>query len=106
MGVLLPLMVGIPPVLGFVFESGVLDELRAALFLETPGYPVPCTRGKKRVMVGWTAKTTAALEHLLGVKHRRVDVLPADPTSSPTAAPAAAPGEGEEAEGEDRDITA
>ena len=67
MAVLLPILITFPPISGFIFESGVLDELKkVASFLDN-GWPIPFSGGK-RVGVGCRSKTTECLERLLGVK--------------------------------------
>ena len=66
MGVLLPMLIAFPPLSGFIFESGVLEEL-AKLSGGDNGWPIPFTGGK-RVGVGLKAKTVSTLERILGVK--------------------------------------
>ena len=61
MSVLLPIMIGIPPVAAFIFESGVLDELSALMAAADNGIPIPCSGGK-RIGVGLRASTIAKLE--------------------------------------------
>ena len=67
MGVLLPILIGVPPVSAFIFESGVLDELAKLSNPEDNGWPIPFMGGK-RVGVGCRGKMTRCLECLLGVK--------------------------------------
>ena len=67
MAVLLPILIAVPPVSGFIFESGVLDELKKITSPDDTGWPIPFTGGK-RVGVGCRSRTTACLERLLGVK--------------------------------------
>ena len=67
MAVLLPILIAVPPVSGFIFESGVLDELKKITSPDDNGWPIPFTGGK-RVGVGCRSRTTAWLERLLGVK--------------------------------------
>ena len=72
MGVILPILIGVPPLSAFIFESGVLDELKKLSKSEDNGWPIPFTGGK-RVGVGCRAKATRCLERLLGVKHTIVE---------------------------------
>ena len=71
MGVLLPILIGVPPISAFVFESGLLDELAKLSNPEDNGWPIPFTGGK-RVGVGCRGKMTRCLECLLGVKSLEV----------------------------------
>ena len=67
MAVVLPILIVFPPVSGFIFESGVLDELKKISAPDDNGWPIPFSGGK-RVGVGVRSKTTACLERLFGVK--------------------------------------
>ena len=66
MSVLLPMMLGVPPLAGFVFESGVLDELQAAMAAVDNGVPIPFSGGK-RIGVGLRSHLNAKLERFMGV---------------------------------------
>ena len=68
MALILPLLVGFPPLMGFVFESGILDELKKMSAPDDNGWPIPCSGGK-RIGVGIRAKNVKRLERLLGVRH-------------------------------------
>ena len=67
MAVLLPMLIAVPPISGFVFESGILDELKKVTSFLDNGLPIPFTGGR-RVGVGCRSKTNGFLERLLGVK--------------------------------------
>ena len=69
MAVLLPILIAVPPVAAFIFESGLLDELHKCMHDGTTGYWTPCGR----IMVGWRAKSVAALERLLCVQRLTAD---------------------------------
>jgi len=91
MAVLLPMLIGFPPLSGFIFESGVLDELKKITSPDDNGWPIPFTGGK-RVGVGLRSKTNARLERLLGVKkaaEESEDTGVAESTTASAAAPAA-----------------
>ena len=67
MAVLLPMLIAVPPISGFIFESGILDELKQVTSFLDNGLPIPFTAGR-RVGVGCRSKTNGFLERLLGVK--------------------------------------
>ena len=68
MAFILPLLIGFPPLMGFVFESGILDELKKISAPDDNGWPIPCSGGK-RIGVGFRARNVKRLERLLGVRH-------------------------------------
>ena len=87
----MPILIAVPPVSGFIFESGVLDELKKITSPDDNGWPIPFTGGK-RVGVGLRSKTNARLERLLGVKkaaEESEDTGVAESTTASAAAPAA-----------------
>ena len=67
MAAILPILIAFPPLMGFVFESGVLKELKKLSSPDDNGWPIPFTGGK-RIGVGIRAKSIKFLERLLGVK--------------------------------------
>ena len=67
MAVLLPILITFPPISGFIFESGVLDELKKITSPDDNGWPIPFSGGK-RIGIGLRSKSIMYLEVLLGVK--------------------------------------
>jgi len=61
------MLIAVPPISGFIFESGILDELKQVTSFLDNGLPIPFTGGR-RVGVGCRSKTNGFLERLLGVK--------------------------------------
>ena len=69
MGILLPVMLALPPVTGFIFQSGVLGEIGKINAVTKDGFETPCgTFG-----VGWREKLIAILEKILGVKQLPIE---------------------------------
>ena len=82
MGVILPMLIALPPLVSIAFESGLLDKIRAMSSPDDNGWRIPCTN--MRVGVGLRAWSYHFLERLLGLKHyvdedelEDVDLLPA-----------------------------
>ena len=90
MGILLPLMIAIPPVTGLLFQSGLLAELSKCLAAADDGVPIPFTGGK-RIGVGWRAMFTKLLERLVGIKHTKTADEDEDDVESSTALHTAKP---------------
>ena len=68
MAVLLPILIAVPPVMGFIFESGFLDEFKKCRTIADNGVPTPCGR----IGIGLRARAVQLLERLLSVKHTAV----------------------------------
>lgn len=64
MGVLLPITILVPPIAAVVFQTGILDKLKAAAEAEDNGVPTPCGR----VGVGARGKVGRLVDRALMVK--------------------------------------
>lgn len=67
MGVVLPILIALPPLASIAFESGIVGYVRSMSSPKDNGFPIPFT--SKRVCVGIRGWSYHFLEWLLGIKH-------------------------------------